>query len=171
MLNFPELYTRRLTLRKLEGEDIPALVRLANNKKISDQIVNIPYPYQEPDAAFRISYIVRGFKEKSRYIFAIIQDDPEAFIGEVSLHLHPDEPYAELGYWIGEPYWSKGYATEASKAIIKFGFEQLNLELIFATCHAENGASCKVASNIKMKKDHMNGNVIQYRIYRKNFQG
>ncbi len=62
---FPELNTKRLKLRKIQVEDIPSLVKYANNKKISDHILNIPYPYQEPDAVFRISYIVQGFKNKA----------------------------------------------------------------------------------------------------------
>ena len=84
---FPELITGRLKLRKISIEDIPSLVKYANNKRIADKILNIPYPYQEPDAVFRISYVYQGFKNKTRYVFAIIFQENEELIGEISLHL------------------------------------------------------------------------------------
>jgi len=167
---FPELNTKRLKLRKIQIEDIPSLVKYANNKKISDNIVNIPHPYQEPNAVFRISYVVQGFKNKVRYVFAIILKDHDEFIGEISLHLHNNVDRAELGYWVGEPFWSKGIAIEAVAAILHFGFEKLGLNEIFATSHADNKASDKVLQNNKMKKQITNGNVIQYRLTKQEFE-
>ncbi len=54
---FPELDTNRLKLRKIVLEDVPALVKYANNKEVAKNILNIPYPYHEPDAVFRIRYV------------------------------------------------------------------------------------------------------------------
>ncbi|HFA47995.1 MAG TPA: N-acetyltransferase [Bacteroidetes bacterium] len=164
---FPILHTNRLKLRKIQIEDIPSLVKYANNKKISDNIINIPYPYQEPDAAFRISYVVQGFKKKVRYIFAITLKERNEFIGEISLHIGNNNKTAELGFWIGEIFWGKGIATEAAGAIINFGFEKLNLDKIHATCHIENKASEKVLLNNGMKKDNINGNVIRFGLTKK----
>lgn len=161
---FPELHTTRLKLRKIQTEDIPSLVKYANNKKIADHVLNIPHPYQEPDAVFRISYAVQGFKNKTRYVFAIILKEKEELIGETSLHLDNTNNIAELGYWIAEPFWNKGIATEAVKAILKFGFEKLGLDIIFATCHEENKASGHVLLNNGMIKNSVTGHVIQYRL-------
>src|SRR5215203_5117272 len=121
---FPELNTKRLTLRQISIEDVPSLLKYANNKKISDNILNIPYPYGEPDAVFRISYVVQGFKNKARYIFAIIFQESKELVGEISLHLDNRKNIGQLGYWVGEPFWGKGIATEAAKAVLKFGFEK-----------------------------------------------
>jgi [ribosomal protein S5]-alanine N-acetyltransferase len=159
---FPELYTTRLKLRKIQIEDMDALVQYANNKKISDNIVNIPYPYREPDAVFRMSYVVQGFKNKLRYVFAITLKETAEFIGEISLHFDNDKKVAQLGYWIGEPFWNQGIGTEAVQRILKFGFEKLNLSIIFATVHTENGASAQVLIKNGMTKHHENGNVIKY---------
>jgi len=167
---FPEINTKRLKLRKIQIEDIPSLVKYANNKKISDHVLNIPYPYQEPDAVFRISYVVQGFKNKARYVFAITLKESSEFIGEVSLHLDKDKPIAQLGYWLGEPFWNKGIGTEAVEAVVKFGFEKLKLHLIFATCHVENIASEQVLLNNGMRKDNMNGNVIQYSLTKQEYE-
>src|ERR1044072_3086704 len=105
MLVFPELYTERLHLRQLQADDIPALVKYANNKKISDYVKNIPHPYQEPDAVFRISYVVQGFKAKARYVFSIVHREQEELIGEIGLHMDNGGEVAQLGYWIAEPFW------------------------------------------------------------------
>ena len=141
---FPQLFTNRLHLRKIEIEDISSLVKYANNKKVSDYILNIPYPYQEPDAVFRIRYVNEGFKTNSRYVFAIVLKETNEFIGEISLHIDDKKRIAQLAYWIGEPFWKNGFVTEAIKAILIFGFEKLDLDLIFATCDEENIASIRV---------------------------
>jgi RimJ/RimL family protein N-acetyltransferase len=165
---FPELYTKRLKLRRIQIEDAPSLVKYANNKKISGHILNMPYPYQEPQAVFRVSYVVQGFKNKTRYVFYnIIKQE---FIGEISLHLEGQQGMAQLGYWLGEPFWGKGIATEAAEAVLKFGFEKLNLKLIFATCHVENKGSEKVLLKNDLKKQSVNGNVMLYSLTKEEFE-
>lgn len=160
---FPELYTERLKLRKIQAEDIPSLIKYANNKKISDYILNIPHPYDEPQAVFRIGYALQGFKNKSRFVFGVTLKEGGELIGEISLHIDSDKK-AQLGYWIGEPFWGKGIASEAVKAILKFGFDRLNLEEIYATCHTENTASYKVLLNNGMKKQADSGAIVQYNL-------
>ncbi|MBC9932550.1 GNAT family N-acetyltransferase [Chitinophaga qingshengii] len=162
MNTFPTLYTPRLILRKIDAADIPALLKYANNKKISDYVLNIPHPYQEPDAVFRISYVWQGFKQQNRFVFAIILKDNEELIGEVGLHLDNNKQVAQLAYWVGEPFWGKGMATEAVKAVLRFGFQQLNLQQIFADCKQENTASVKVLTNNGMINDSMTGSILQY---------
>ena len=176
MERFPELYTNRLKLRKIRIEDVPSLVKYANNKKVSDNIVNMSYPYREPDAVFRISYVVQGFKNKTRFVFAIILKENEEFIGEISLHLmDKGNPHAQLAYWLGEPFWNNGITTEAARAVLKYGFETLNLELIYADCYTENKVSEKVMQIIGMKKHSGKENLLLYKItkpeYEKQYTG
>ena len=161
MQGFPTLYTERLKLRKMEVEDIPSLIKYANNKKIADRIVNIPFPYREPQAAMRMSYIVQGFKKKARYVFSITWKTTNELIGEISLHLLKDQR-AEIGYWVGEPFWNQGVATEAVGAILKFGLEDLNIIEVTASCYADNFASSKVLEKNGMKETIRTGNLIQY---------
>ena len=165
MLIFPMLHTPRLTLRKLEVEDLSSLVKYANNKTIADNIINIPHPYREPDAAFRMSYVVQGFKQKTRFVFAIIWKESGELIGEISLHLlDKNTPHGQLAYWIGEPFWNRGITTEAVEAVLDFGFKKLNLDLIYADCYAHNIASQKVLLNNKMQEHKRNGNLVMFRI-------
>jgi ribosomal-protein-alanine N-acetyltransferase len=167
---FPEITTTRLKLRKLCPEDIPSLVNYAGNKKISDEVLNIPHPYQEFDAVFRISYVVQGFKNKTRYIFAIVLKETDELIGEVSLHSDDGKRNAELGYWVGEPFWNQGFATEATTAVIKFGFETLELRKIYSTCRVQNEASVKVLLKNGMTMNKVNGSVAFYSLTKEQSQ-
>ncbi len=170
MERLPALYTERLILRKINIDDVDALVKYANNKKISDQILNIPYPYREPDAVFRISYVVKGFKNKSRYIYAIVSRERNELIGEISLHfMNSHQNHAQLGYWVGEPFWNTGIATEATEAVLKFGFEKLKTELIYGTCLMTNVASEKVMSKNGMVKHNVMETEVVYRITQEEF--
>lgn len=166
---FPRLYSSRLILRKLSVDDFDQLVRYANNRKISDYVQNIPYPYSEPDAVFRISYVHQGFKNKVRYVFAIILKEQSVFAGEIGLHLDAAGKVAQLGYWVGEPLWNMGVATEAVAAVLRFGFENLELQQIFATCMKQNEPSAKVLINNGMEECHRTESVVQYRVLRETY--
>ncbi len=176
MKNFPELLTERLRLRRMQVGDIPSLIKYANNKKISDQIINIPFPYNEEDAIYRFNFILQGFKHDERFVFAITIKDENELIGEIGLHRDEGTNNAQFGYWIAEPFWGKGIATEATAALLKFGFEQLNLDKIYATHYTENTVSGRVMlKNRMIREDEINEryksscddrNVLQYRLTR-----
>jgi [ribosomal protein S5]-alanine N-acetyltransferase len=180
MNNFPEIITDRLRLRKIRHDDISSLIKYCNNEAIADQIINIPYPYEESDAIYRMNFILQGFKNKERYVFAITLKDNDELIGEIGLHLDKTNDSAQFGYWIGEPFWGKGIATEATAAILKFGFETLNLNKIYATHYPDNKASGKVMLKNKMIKEaelkaHYKikdsyRDVIQYRLTNKEYK-
>ena len=95
---------------------------------------------------------IKALKNKTPYVFAIIYKESEELIEEISLHLDNFKNIAQLAYWIGEPFWNKGITTEAAAAILKFGLEKLNLDIIYAECHAENKVSEKVLLNNGMIK-------------------
>lgn len=168
MTHFPILYTSRLRLRKIDADDIPALVQYANNPKVSKYVLNIPYPYQEPDAVFRIGYVHQGFKTNSRYVFSIALKETDAFIGEISLHLDIKKPIAQLAYWIGESFWNRGIVSEAIARVLTFGFDVLKLEVILATCDAENIGSVKVLEKNGFIKTSSAGDILHYTIQKQN---
>ena len=179
MKSFPVLTTERLVLRKMQLSDVPSLLQYVNNKIISDNIINIPYPYLEEDAISRFNFILQGFKNEERYVFAVTLKDKNELIGEIGIHLDKDHNRAEIGYWIGEPFWGSGIATESVRAILEFGFNTLQLNKIHATHYTDNPASGKVLSNNKMileaeLKDQYKMNktyksVFQYRLTRSEY--
>jgi [ribosomal protein S5]-alanine N-acetyltransferase len=170
MQPFPLLPTPRLLLRQLTADDIPALVRYANNPNIARYVLNIPHPYGEPEAVFRIGYVVQGFKAKSRYVFAIYHKQRGEIIGEISLHLDSLQPIAQLAYWVGEPFWGQGIATEATAAILQYGFYKLGLAFVFAECVEENAASQRVLLKNGMEKMGTSGAVLQFKITNGQFE-
>ncbi|PWW28758.1 GNAT family N-acetyltransferase [Chryseobacterium sp. AG844] len=151
MEKFPVLQTERLILSQLEEKDIPFIVELLQHRIFSDLTSNIPYPYVENDARSWVEMSKEAFENNTGYTFAIRNKEGQ-IIGAIGLHDRDDDK-AELGYWIGIPYWNKGYVTEAAKGIIDFGFDELKLNKIFATHFLHNPASGRIMEKIGMKKE------------------
>lgn len=148
-----ELRTARLSLRSFEQEDIPSLVRLAGFREIAATTLGIPHPYGEADARNYISKSEEDFLAGRSVIFAIHKMLEGAFCGATGLVVSEAHGHAELGYWIGVPYWGKGYATEASKAVLAFGFETLRLNRIYAHHTVGNIGSQRVIQKIGMRHE------------------
>lgn len=151
MNDFPRLETERLILDKITVEDIPQIVLYLQDKVFSDYTSNIPYPYRKEDAEFWLKLSTESFQNRKGITFAI-REKKGKLLGAIGLHDEGSDK-AELGYWIGTPNWNKGYVTEAAKAVIDYGFNQLNFNKIFATYFPHNPASGKVLGKIGMKKE------------------
>ena len=89
------------------------------------------------------------WEQKQAVNFAIAHSD-NTVVGSIGLGLVPSFNLAELGYWVGKPYWGKGYATEAARAVVQFGFEKLSLHRIQATHFGNNPASGRVMQKVGM---------------------
>lgn len=180
MEKFPQLETDRLILGQLEWTDIPKIVKYAGNKEIADKTLNIPHPYHEKDAIFWINSSMQGLKNGTQYTFGIRIKSKKKFIGGIGLKVNLRFNRAELGYWIAESFWDKGYATEATKEILRFGFEELELNKIHATHLVENPASGKVMIKNGMikeaelkehiKKGNLYHTLIQYRLTKSEYE-
>jgi len=143
--------TKDITLRKLKPSDKNQLAILFNNKKIWDNLRDyIPHPYDEKDAEWFINFTLN---EKNHYNFAI--EYKNEFCGIVGLILQTDvyRKSAEIGYWLGEPFWGKGIMTKAVKLITQFGFEKLDIIRIYSGVFDFNTASMKVLEKCGYKKD------------------
>ncbi len=170
MLVFPLLRTERLILRKLTPDDLPSLVRYANDPTVADNIVNIPYPYREPDAAFRLGVVVKAFKSKTGFVFAIIHKERQEMIGEISLHLlDKAKPHGQLAYWMGAPFRNQGLTSEAVEVILQFGFNVLELDLIYGDCKEQNIASANVMKRNVMREHSQRGSLVIYAITKEEF--
>lgn len=136
------LETDDVKLRRLKGSDAETLAALINNKKIWDNLRDaLPFPYTFQDA---VNFIEICEQEEPVVTFAIeYRGDFAGVIGLVRQH----DVYrlsAELGFWLGEPFWNKGIATKATKLIVKYGFEYLDLIRIYSCVFEFNSASRKV---------------------------
>jgi len=136
----PVLVTERLVLRPPHPEDIPDIARLAHNRRIAEMLARMPYPYGEAEArAFVDMTAKRKFGGCS---YAVTIAETGAFVGCAGLH--PKELGLELGYWIGEPFWGKGYATEAAHALVDLAFRATDIETLHVACRVINAGSRRV---------------------------
>lgn len=140
-------------LRSLETEDIPSLVQLAGAREIASRTANIPHPYLEEDAQTFLAKASEDFRSGDSATFAISVPPARELWGAIGLTIQPAHKRAELGYWIGVPYWNQGYATEAASAVVAFGFGALGLHRIYAFVHAGNSASARVLEKIGMRHE------------------
>ncbi|HNR59123.1 MAG: GNAT family N-acetyltransferase [Methanothrix sp.] len=117
-------------IRDWSRDDASSLARYANNRKIWLNLRDaFPHPYTQDDAAL---YIARSLKNVPRTAFAIATNT-EA-IGSIGL-MPGQEVHrfaAELGYWLGEPFWGRGIMTEAVKELSEYALEELGFRRIFA---------------------------------------
>ncbi len=134
------LRTQRLLLRPFDPADAPRVQQLAGDREIALNTIHVPHPYPTGRAQMWIDAQVDR-REQGQWDFAI--DDGE-LAGCIGLRVQEEFDRAEIGYWIGKPYWGRGYATEAAAALIRLGFEELNLNRIYAGYFSRNAASARV---------------------------
>jgi RimJ/RimL family protein N-acetyltransferase len=129
-------------IRRLLPADAMPLAELCNNKKIWDCLRDhVPFPNLELDA---LVFIEDCAADEPPVRFAI--EYQGVFCGCIGLVPQVDvyRLSAEIGYWLGEPYWGKGIATAAVRLMLEYGFLTLNLERVFAGVFESNEASKKV---------------------------
>jgi [ribosomal protein S5]-alanine N-acetyltransferase len=146
MITLPRIETERLLLRPFELADAPDVQRLAGDRAVAAGTLTIPHPY--PDGAAEAW--IASHEGRDAAPFAIERRDDEALLGAVGLDVEPDHSRAELGYWIGKPYWGNGYATEAARAVVRYAFESLHLHRVYAHHFVGNPASGRVLQKIGM---------------------
>lgn len=144
----PTLRTERLTLRPFTNADAPAVQRLASAYEVALNTLMIPHPYPEGAAEEWIAKHDEDFAENRIHHFALDRD--RELIGAMALVMKVDA-LAEIGYWIGVPYWKHGYASEAAAEVVRYGFEECGLERIYACHFARNPASGRVLQKVGMQ--------------------
>ena len=148
-MNIPTLTTLRLTLRPFTEADIDPLHRLLNG---GDVLRYFPNP--EPPSRERVQKIIthhlNHWAERGLGWWAVELNAKPGLIGCAGLEFLPETNETEVAYLLGEAWWGQGFATEAARAALQFGFETHKLETIIALVHPENKGSLHVAEKLGM---------------------
>lgn len=137
----PVLATPRLVLRPFEPSDACDVQRLAGARQVAATTFNIPHPYPDGEAEAWIAGHAPAFEEGTQVVFAVTRRENGELVGAVELGVDREHGRADLTFWIGAPYWNRGYATEAVRRVIAYGFSELRLNRIQAM-HLPRNAAC-----------------------------
>jgi len=145
------LETARLLLRPPEESEVARFAPLIGNFAVAKNLSIVPYPYTETDG---LTWVAKMRSERANggdYAFTLIRKEDGALIGVCAVH--PSSDFA-FGYWIGEPYWGNGYATEAGRRVARFAFEALGAETLRAGFMHDNPASGRVLTKLGFSHTH-----------------
>ena len=136
------------TLEKWRSDYIPDVAKYANNEKIADKLRDVfPFPYTPADAAWYVNDCIEKGDENQLCRAIVVNGEA---VGSVGIFVKTDvyRKSAELGYWLGEPYWKKGIMTEAVKQLCAEAFATFDIVRIFAEPYAYNSGSRKVLEKV-----------------------
>lgn len=147
------LETDRLVLRQWKESDYPYFINMG-----LDQIVMEYFPtLWTKDESLKFIYKVKGIIEKNGWGFwAVALKESGQFIGFIGLHSQPEQfefsPCVEIGWRLAKEYWGNGYATEGSKAVLRYAFNELNLNKVVSFTTILNTRSEAIMKKIGMIK-------------------
>lgn len=148
----PTIETERLVLRPFSMDDADEVTRLAGDREIAATTLVIPHPYRREHATSWIATHAADYARGRFVHFLVAGRADSAIFGAMSLSIDAAHDHAELGYWIGRPYWGRGFATEAARACLEHGFDR-GLIRIFAYHFAKNPASGRVLEKAGMTRE------------------
>lgn len=149
----PRLMTPRMVLRPFRAEDAPAVQQLAGHHDIASTTLSIPHPYPDGVAELWISSHASKYAEGVETVFALTLRASGDLIGAMGFEENPRHDWAEIGYWIGRPFWGQGYATEALRSFIQWTFAHTALNRL-QSCHfMRNPASGRVMQKAGMTRE------------------
>jgi RimJ/RimL family protein N-acetyltransferase len=138
----PVLETRRLRLRAPEPRDLAAIAGFCGDKDVARMTLRIPHPYQ-PDDAEAFFAAATALDPRRERVF-LIEHEEEGPAGMIGFHGTGEDPYPEIGYWIGKPFWGRGFATEAAQAALDWASRRWGRRAVAAGHFPDNPASGRV---------------------------
>jgi ribosomal-protein-alanine N-acetyltransferase len=146
------LTTERLTLRRPELPDAPAIQSLVSERAVAETTALIPHPYPDGGAEAFIRQLQRDAGESRSIEFAMIRRADDRLVGGIVVRQGPTADVGDIGYYVGSPYWGQGYATEAARAAVTFGFERFGFEAFEAGIFFGNRRSARVLEKSGFRK-------------------
>ena len=149
-----DIKTKRLQLRELQKEDINAIHEYSSDLEVTRYMNWGPNTEQDTINFVQRSIASQSEHPRTNYTFAVILKPENKLIGSCGIYLsNPGQREGFIGYVLSKFFWGQGYATETASALVKFGFSELTMHRIFATCDPQNAASAHVLEKIGMQKE------------------
>jgi RimJ/RimL family protein N-acetyltransferase len=145
VVKFEPIVTERLVLRPFEARDRVRLIALANNWRVAKNLSTMPYPYTETAADTWLG-MQEGLWAGGKTVTLVIDSGGE-LIGGIGVGVRDHHEW-EMGYWLGEPYWNRGYVSEAARALRDHAFDVLKLDKIVAGHYPDNHASGAILTKL-----------------------
>jgi ribosomal-protein-alanine N-acetyltransferase len=142
--------TTNLCLRRPSRDDVGSIAALASEWEVAKQTGRIPHPYNAIDAEQWLTSVMGDDGEEMAFVITLVE--PHSVVGAIGLAPAHIGEGIELGFWIGKPYWGRGYATEAVSALLRHAFDDLGLTHIVAGAFRENRASRRVLEKVGFEK-------------------
>ncbi|MDJ0848288.1 MAG: GNAT family N-acetyltransferase [Myxococcota bacterium] len=150
----PTLQTERLRLRPFVADDAETLKAIAGAREIADTSADVPHPYSLATAKSWIAGLPHFFRTQTAVHFAMELRHPVTLIGCAGLRdIEARDAQAQLSFWLGVAWWRCGYATEAARELLKFGFTELGLNRIEARPLLRDAVSLQVLRKVGMKQE------------------
>jgi RimJ/RimL family protein N-acetyltransferase len=133
MLNQAMIETSKLILRPLAQADAPSIQRAASNREIAETMISISHPYPEGEAEQYVRTQLVELETGNSVTFAIDRKSDKTFCGVIEIRdIDREHVQAELSYWLAVEAWGQGFMSEALEPIIRFAFEDLDLNRLYA---------------------------------------
>ncbi|MHA7965353.1 GNAT family N-acetyltransferase [Paenibacillus sp. CAU 1782] len=153
------LETKRLLIREFVPEDAGAVHQYSSDERVTQHMIWGPNTEEETYGFIHRTIVMQGEIPRTGYEFAVELKEGGGLIGGCGIHLSGHRQ-GEIGYCYNALHWRQGYASEAAFALLEFGFDNLGLHRIYATCRPENIGSAKVMQHIGMSYEgHLRGHM------------
>jgi RimJ/RimL family protein N-acetyltransferase len=149
-MTIPTITTPRLLLRAFTDNDVEPMYHILNQEGVLRY-----FPPIDPPPRDRVQRMILGllrhWEERGYGLWAVESRPSGALLGRCGLQHLPETEGVEVDFILGRPFWGQGFATEAGRASIRYGFERLGVESIVGIVHLDNRASQRVLEKLGME--------------------
>lgn len=146
--------TPRLTLREYREADFEGVHAYSKDPRTVRFMTWGPNTSEDTRNFIQLAISQQTVEPRLNYHFVVVLRERDQIIGGCGIHIRrPEHRGAEIGYCFNRQFWGQGYATEVMQALLKFGFEELNLHRIIATCDPRNTGSERVMQKNGLRKE------------------